>query len=101
MTTTNAPTNGKQKRNKRDGRKKNETKRQDVGEGGLEKRVAASSSANSIIPSSELTMLMPMLLADPRPLDTYHPRPRQMNLAFTKASDVLGRAWNFYEVMDK
>jgi COMPASS component BRE2 len=42
-----------------------------------------------------------MLLADPRPSDILPPQPRQMNFVYQKTSNVLGKSWDFYEVVDK
>ncbi|PGH17505.1 hypothetical protein AJ79_01105 [Helicocarpus griseus UAMH5409] len=101
----NMNNNGRAKRNKRDSRKKREAK---GGSDGIDAPAPAprekkptTSSSSSAIPSSELTMLMPIYLADPRPTDVLHPRPRQMNFAFEKHSEVLGRSWKFYEIADK
>ncbi|KAK2732966.1 hypothetical protein FQN57_002335 [Myotisia sp. PD_48] len=99
-TTTNGPPNGKPKRTKRDNRKKNEGKRQETGDGSHEKRPTAGSST-AAIPSFELPMIMPFPLSDPRPIDVLHPKPRQMNLAGSRSSDILGRVFNFYDVADK
>src|SRR5436189_6290156 len=91
--------NGQLKRNKRESRKRREAKGTEASDGPREKKAAAA--ASSAIPSSELFMLMPMLLTDPRPTDVLHPKPRQLNLAFEKQSDVVGQSWEFYEIADK
>ncbi|OJD13834.1 hypothetical protein AJ78_05757 [Emergomyces pasteurianus Ep9510] len=103
----NDPTqNGRAKRNKRDSRKKREAKGNP--EGAADAPVSAprekkptTSSSSSAIPSSELTMLMPIQLADPRPTDVLPPRPRQLNYSCAKHSEVLGQSWKFYEIADK
>ena len=92
--------NGQLKRNKRESRKRREAKGTEASDGPREKKAAAA-TASSAIPSSELFMLMPMLLTDPRPTDVLHPKPRQLNLAFEKQSDVVGQSWEFYEIADK
>ncbi|KAJ5469411.1 hypothetical protein N7539_009029 [Penicillium diatomitis] len=87
------------KRNKRDSRKKREAKGQDPEGAPLpKKRVTALSAAR---PSSELSILRPLLLAEPRASDRLPPQPRQFNLVTTKSSAVLGQTWDFYEVVDK
>src|SRR4029077_10621557 len=87
------------KRNKRDSRKKREAKGLDQETMPPRKKpVIAHSSAR---PSSVLSLLRPMLLADPRPSDFSPPQPRQMNFVYRKTSDVLGQSWDFYEVVDK
>ena len=91
--------NGQLKRHKRESRKRREAKGTEASDGPREKKAAAA--ASSAIPSSELFMLMPMLLTDPRPTDVLHPKPRQLNLAFEKHSDVVGQSWEFYEIADK
>ena len=95
----NGPRNGQLKRNKRESRKRREAKGIEASDGPREKKPAAI--ASSAIPSSELSMMMPMLLTDPRPTDVLHPKPRQLNMAFEKRSDVLGQSWEFYEIADK
>ncbi|OAT13465.1 histone-lysine N-methyltransferase Bre2 [Blastomyces gilchristii SLH14081] len=98
--------NGRAKRNKRDSRKKREAKGNlEVGVDGsapvAREKKSTTSSSSSAIPSSELTMLMPIQLADPRPTDVLPPRPRQMNFSCEKHSEVLGQSWKFYEIADK
>jgi COMPASS component BRE2 len=91
--------NGQLKRHKRESRKRREAKGTEASDGPREKKAAAA--ASSAIPSSELSMMMPILLTDPRSTDVLHPKPRQLNLAFEKQSDVLGQNWEFYEIADK
>lgn len=87
------------KRNKRDSRKKREAKGLDAENAPPpKKRTTAPSNALS---SSDLSILRPLLLAEPRPVDRYPPPPRQMNLLNRKTSQVLGQSWDFYEVVDK
>ncbi|OJJ45524.1 hypothetical protein ASPZODRAFT_625479 [Penicilliopsis zonata CBS 506.65] len=87
------------KRNKRDSRKKREAKGLDPDGPPTKKRsVPAPSSA---IPSSELSILRPLLLAEPRASDFLPPQPRQMNIATQKHSEVLNQTWDFQEVADK
>ncbi|KAM5484233.1 transcription factor, contains a PHD finger motif [Microsporum audouinii] len=100
MTAGSEKTREKAKRTKRDNRKKHDSKRQDTGDGGYERKTTVSSSS-SAIPSLELPMLMPIPVADPRPFDVLHPKPRQMNLSSTKYSEVLGQSYKFYEIADK
>nr|KMM68838.1 Ash2-trithorax family protein [Coccidioides posadasii RMSCC 3488] len=104
MATSTAPTNGKGKRSKRDGggREKRGAKRQELDDGSLSYSKKVTSSASSTaIPSSELSMSMPIPLADPRSIDVLPPRPRQLNPVFTRHSDVLKQSWPFFEVADK
>lgn len=93
------------KRTKRDSRKKREAKGVDLENGPEKKKVATgpvgAGAVSSAIPSSELRMLRPVMLTDPRPSDVLHPKPRQMNLTYEKRSDVLKRKWDFYEIVDK
>ncbi|EPS26505.1 hypothetical protein PDE_01442 [Penicillium oxalicum 114-2] len=87
------------KRNKRDSRKKREAKGLDPeGAPPPKKRTTATSTARA---SSELSILRPLLLAEPRVSDRLPPQPRQFNLVTTKSSQVLGQTWDFYEVVDK
>ncbi|KAK2788371.1 hypothetical protein FQN52_006695 [Onygenales sp. PD_12] len=99
--TAAARNGGRAKRNKRDSQKKREAKGSVDTPNQPKEKKPTTSSTGSAIPSSELTMLMPIYLADPRPTDVLHPRPRQMNLAYGKSSDVLGQSWQFYEIADK
>lgn len=94
--------NGRAKRDKRDSRKKREAKGtlEGANDAPREKK-STTSSSSSAIPASELTMLMPIQLADPRPSDVLPPKPRQMNFAYEKHSGVLGQSWKFYEIADK
>ncbi|OAX80284.1 hypothetical protein ACJ72_05388 [Emergomyces africanus] len=97
--------NGRAKRNKRDSRKKREAKGNSEGPADApsapREKKSTTSSSSSAIPSSELTMLMPIQLADPRPTDVLPPRPRQLNFSCEKHSEILGQSWKFYEVADK
>ncbi|ODH50459.1 hypothetical protein GX48_03420 [Paracoccidioides brasiliensis] len=106
MTNDPPAQNGRSKRNKRDSRKKREAKGNteataDVPAPVPREKKPTSSSSNSAIPSSELKMIMPIYLADPRPTDVLHPRPRQMNFACEKHSSILNQSWKFYEIADK
>ncbi|KAL1965437.1 hypothetical protein VTN77DRAFT_5693 [Rasamsonia byssochlamydoides] len=96
----NGPTQAERsKRNKRDSRKKREAKGLDQENMPPKKKMLTAHS--SALPSSALSILRPMLLADPRPSDVLPPQPRQMNFVYRKTSDVLGKSWDFYEVVDK
>ena len=88
------------KRNKRDSRKKREAKGLDP-ENAPPPKKRATAAGSSARPSSDLQILRPLLLAEPRQSDQYPPPPRQFNLVTTKSSDVLGQSWDFYEVVDK
>lgn len=87
------------KRNKRDSRKKREAKGLDTENVPPPKKRAAA--ASHAIPSSNLSILRPLLLAEPRSSDLYPPQPRQLSYVTKKTSDVLGKSWEFYEVVDK
>ncbi|KAJ5611461.1 Concanavalin A-like lectin/glucanases superfamily [Penicillium herquei] len=87
------------KRNKRDSRKKREAKGLDTETVPPPKK--RSTAATTSRPSSELNILRPLLLAEPRSSDFYPPPPRQFNQVTSKKSDVLGKGWDFYEVVDK
>jgi COMPASS component BRE2 len=100
MDTENVPPNGRGKRNKRESKRKREAKGTDGKDAPREKKSLASTGA-SAIPSSELSMSMPILLADPRDIDVIHPRPRQMNYLFAKRSDTTGVTRDFVEIVDK
>lgn len=87
------------KRNKRDSRKKREAK-------GLEHenvppRKKAVALQNVAIPSSNLNILRPIAVGEPRRSDLLPPQPRQLNFAVRKMSDVTGQSWDFYEIVDK
>ncbi|KAJ5930781.1 hypothetical protein N7466_006274 [Penicillium verhagenii] len=87
------------KRNKRDSRKKREAKGLDVESAPPPKKRATATSIAR--PSSNLQILRPLLLAEPRSSDHYPPPLRQFNQVARKKSDVIGDSWNFYEVVDK
>ncbi|KAJ5101446.1 hypothetical protein NUU61_003668 [Penicillium alfredii] len=87
------------KRNKRDSRKKREAKGLDPENAPPPKKRAAVLS--SAVPSSDLQILRPLLLAEPRQSDRFPPQPRQLNPVSRKTSNVLGQNWDFYEVVDK
>ncbi|GAB1212021.1 hypothetical protein ATERTT37_001148 [Aspergillus terreus] len=87
------------KRNKRDSRKKREAKGLDPEAAPPKKR--ATVAQNVSLPSSELSILRPLLLAEPRSSDLLPPQPRQLNFVTRKATDALGQSWDFYEVVDK
>lgn len=88
------------KRNKRDSRKKREAKGLDI-ESAPPPKKRANATASTACPSSDLSILRPLLLAEPRTSDLFPPQPRQFNLVTRKTSDVLGQSWDFYEVVDK
>ena len=92
---------GRSKRNKRDSRKKREAKGLDVDSAPPPKKRAAVIVHNSAIPSSDITLLRPLLLAEPKPSDVFPPQPRQLNFMDRKSSQVIGSEWDFYEVVDK
>ncbi|KAB8217564.1 hypothetical protein BDV33DRAFT_138218 [Aspergillus novoparasiticus] len=95
-----AQTDGpRSKRNKRDSRKKREAKGLDQEIVPAKKR--ATAVQNTALPSSDLNILRPLLLAEPRPSDLLPPQPRQLNLVSRKTSEVIGQSWSFYEVVDK
>ncbi|KAL2836210.1 hypothetical protein BJY01DRAFT_222305 [Aspergillus pseudoustus] len=87
------------KRNKRDSRKKREAKGLDQ-EGPPPKKKAVTVH-NTAIPSSDLTILRPIAVGEPRQSDLLPPQPRQLNFAIRKMSGVMGQSWDFYEVVDK
>lgn len=87
------------KRNKRDSRKKREAKGLDPDNVPPKKKALVSQ--NSALPSHALSLLRPMLLADPRSSDAFPAQPRQMNFVYRKISNIIGKTWNFYEVVDK
>ena len=92
--------NTRAKRNKRDSRKKREAKGLDT-ENAPPAKKRATAVATTAVPSSDLSILRPLLLAEPRLSDRYPPQPRQFNLVTKKTSAVLGQSWDFYEVVDK
>ena len=65
------------------------------------KRVTSAQIQNTAVPSSDLTLLRPLLLAEPRASDILPPQPRQLNLVAQKSSEVIDWQWDFYEVVDK
>ncbi|KAE8377695.1 putative histone-lysine N-methyltransferase [Aspergillus bertholletiae] len=87
------------KRNKRDSRKKREAKGLDQEIVPAKKR--ATAVQNSALPSSDLNILRPLLLAEPRPSDSLPPQPRQLNFVSRKTSEIISQSWSFYEVVDK
>ena len=91
--------NAKSKRNKRDSRKKREAKGIDPENPPPKKKSAAVH--NIALPSSDLNILRPLLLAEPKHSDLFPPQPRQMNPVIQKSSDTLGQNYDFYEVVDK
>ena len=90
---------GRSKRNKRDSRKKREAKGLDTEGGPPKKKITAAS--NSTLSSSELSILRPLLISEPRPSDLLPPQPRQMNFVARKESGAIGQDYEFYEVADK
>ncbi|PWY64519.1 histone-lysine N-methyltransferase [Aspergillus heteromorphus CBS 117.55] len=89
----------KSKRTKRDSRKKREAKGLDQENMPSKKRTVTVH--NAAIPSSELSILRPLLLSEPRASDLLPPQPRQMNFVNRKVSDIIGQSWDFYEIADK
>ncbi|PYH44641.1 SPRY domain-containing protein [Aspergillus saccharolyticus JOP 1030-1] len=87
------------KRTKRDSRKKREAKGLDQDSQLIKKKAVAVQ--NAALPSSELSILRPLLLAEPRASDRSPPQPRQMNFVNRKKLEVTGQSWDFYEVVDK
>ncbi|RAL15316.1 SPRY domain-containing protein [Aspergillus homomorphus CBS 101889] len=87
------------KRTKRDSRKKRDAKGLDQETQPAKKRAVAVPS--TALPSSELSILRPLLLAEPRASDLLPPQPRQMNFVNRKRSEIIGQSWDFYEVVDK
>lgn len=87
------------KRNKRDSRKKREAKGLD--QESIPPKKKAAVAPNSALPSSDISILRPLLLAEPRASDLLPPQPRQLSFVSRKTSDVLGQSWDFYEVVDK
>ena len=91
--------NAKSKRNKRDSRKKREAKGIDPENPPPKKKSAAVH--NIALPSSDLNILRPLLLAEPKHSDLFPPQPRQMNPVIHKSSDAVSQNYDFYEVVDK
>ncbi|KAL4904240.1 hypothetical protein BDW74DRAFT_33492 [Aspergillus multicolor] len=87
------------KRNKRDSRKKREAKGLDQENAPPKKKTVAVH--NTAVPSSELGILRPIAVGEPRRSDLLPPQPRQLNFAVRKMSGVIGQSWDFYEVVDK
>ncbi|KAJ5343574.1 Concanavalin A-like lectin/glucanase [Penicillium brevicompactum] len=92
---------GRAKRNKRDSRKKREAKGLDTESAPPPPKKRATTAANTALPSSKLRILRPLLLAEPHDSDRFPPQARQLNRVSRKSSEVLGRSWDFYEVVDK
>lgn len=88
------------KRNKRDSRKKREAKGLDT-ESAPPPKKRATAAANTSLPTSDLSILRPLLLAEPRASDHFPPQARQFSLVTKKTSHTLGQSWSFYEVVDK
>ncbi|PYH96184.1 putative histone-lysine N-methyltransferase [Aspergillus ellipticus CBS 707.79] len=93
------PDGAKTKRTKRDSRKKREAKGLDQENMPPKKRTVAVH--NTALSSSELSILRPLLLAEPRASDLLPPQPRQMNFVNRKASTTSGQTWDFFEISDK
>ena len=94
--------NARSKRTKRDSRKKREANGLDVESSAPPtKKRAAALTQNSAVPSSDLTLLRPLLLAEPRASDLFPPQPRQLSFVARKSSEVIDQDWDFYEVVDK
>ncbi|KAL4868943.1 hypothetical protein BDV12DRAFT_168642 [Aspergillus spectabilis] len=87
------------KRNKRDSRKKREAKGLDQDSAPPKKKSVAVH--NAAVPSSDLSILRPIAVGEPRRSDLLPPQPRQLNFAVRKISGVIGQSWDFYEVVDK
>ncbi|KAL4923336.1 SPRY domain-containing protein [Aspergillus undulatus] len=87
------------KRNKRDSRKKREAKGLDQENAPPKKKAVAVH--NTAAPSSDLSILRPIAVGEPRHSDLFPPQPRQLNFAVRKMSAVDGQSWEFYEVVDK
>ncbi|KAJ5151767.1 hypothetical protein N7492_010062 [Penicillium capsulatum] len=93
---------GRAKRNKRDSRKKREAKGLDPDSTPApKKRATAAAFGGVTIPSYELTIRPPLVLAHPRESDQRHPQPRQLHFVTRKTSPVIGQSWDFFEVADK
>ncbi|KAI5307164.1 hypothetical protein KEM55_008387, partial [Ascosphaera atra] len=93
------------KRVKRDSRKKREARGDDTDDAAPPRRPrekkSTTSASSSAIPSLELRMGIPIPLTDPRPDDVYYPRQRQFGWAGRKTSEVIGKDWEFFEIVDK
>ncbi|OOF94466.1 hypothetical protein ASPCADRAFT_208147 [Aspergillus carbonarius ITEM 5010] len=89
----------KSKRTKRDSRKKREAKGLDQENMPPKKRTVAVQ--NTALPSAELSILRPLLLAEPRASDLLPPQPRQLNFVNRKGSEAIGQSWDFFEIVDK
>lgn len=87
------------KRNKRDSRKKREAKGLDPENIPPKKKTAATQHA--ALPSIDLSILRPLLLAEPRSPDRLPPQYRQLNFICRKTSKDQTQNWDFYEVIDK
>ncbi|KAL5335674.1 hypothetical protein BJX70DRAFT_374459 [Aspergillus crustosus] len=87
------------KRNKRDSRKKREAKGLDQESVAPKKRTLAVH--NAAVASSDLSILRPIAVGEPRRSDALPPQPRQLNLAVCKKSDAIGQSWDFYDIVDK
>lgn len=87
------------KRNKRDSRKKREAKGLDPDSVPSKKR--ATVAQHAALSSSDLSILRPLLLAEPRPSDLLPPQSRQLNFFCRKAFKESGQYRDFYEVSDK
>ncbi|KAL1856122.1 transcription factor, contains a PHD finger motif [Paecilomyces lecythidis] len=94
-----AADSARSKRNKRDSRKKREAKGLDQDNMPPKKKAVIAHS--SAIPSSALSILRPMLLADPRPSDVLPTQPRHLNFVYQKTSGAMNQSWDFYEIVDK
>ncbi|RDW83992.1 SPRY domain-containing protein [Aspergillus mulundensis] len=95
-TASGQPDSGRSKRNKRDSRKKREAKGLDQ-ENAPKKKLCIATA----VPSSELGILRPIAVGEPRRSDLLPPQPRQLSFAVRKMSGVIGQSWDFYEVVDK
>lgn len=87
------------KRKKTDSRKKREAKGLDPDNMPPKKKSAVAQHA--ALASLDLSILRPLLLAEPRASDLLPPQARQLNPVCRKTSQELGQNWDFYEVIDK
>ncbi|KAL4877915.1 hypothetical protein BJY04DRAFT_230327 [Aspergillus karnatakaensis] len=87
------------KRNKRDSRKKREAK--GIDQEGAPPKKKSVVVHNAAVPSSDLSILRPIAVGEPRRSDLLPPHSRQLNFAIRKMSAVIGQSWDFYEVVDK